>query len=221
MATAATTEGYVNGEQKKVSKRIKMGVMSGVLAGTLCIAGVAAYLTDTESVTNNLNLDTNFAITLTEPSFVADDAKDLAPTQTVAKDPTITNSGTVDGYVAVQVKVPVFDGKMINAEGKIATVTDQDLFTYTVNTGWTQVGEPTVKDGFRTYTYVYSDVLSGAETATVFDDVTVVNLAEGIATTDTTIDIVAYGIQSQGFTSATDAYNAYVAQAAAGVEVGD
>lgn len=62
-------------------------------------------------------------------------------------------------------------------------------------------------------------MLSGSETATVFDDVTVVNLAEGIETTDTTIDIVAYGIQSQGFASATDAYNAYVAQAAAGLAV--
>ncbi len=217
MATA-TTNGYVNSEQKKVSNKIKMGVVSGVLAGCLAIGGVAAYLTDTESVTNNLNLDTNFAITLTEPSFVADDAKDLAPTQVVAKDPTITNSGTVDGYVAVQVKVPVFDGKMINADGKIATVTNQDLFTYEVNAGWTLYGTPTIEDGFKTYTYIYSDVLGGtAKTNAIFDSVKVVNFTEDPGLDDVNIDITAYAIQSHGFNSAEAAYEAYKTQSAAAV----
>lgn len=210
-----------NAENKKVSKRLKMGIVSGVLAGCLAIGGVAAYLTDTESVSNSLNLDTNFDITLTEPAFVADNAKDLAPMQMVAKDPTITNAGTVDAYGAMQVKVPVFSGKMINGEGKVVDVVDQDLFAFTVNTGWTEVGTATVADGFRTYTYVYDNVLADGETATLFDDVTLVNLAEGIETTDTTIDVTAYGIQAQGFTTATDAYAAYVAQAAAGVAVTD
>lgn len=205
--------------QNKMSNKIKAGLIGGTLAACLAIGGVAAYLTDTESITNNLSLDTNFSIELTEPGFVEADAQGLAPMQTVVKDPTITNDGTVKAYVAATVKVPVFSGKIIGTDGKITTVTDQDVFAYELNEGWSQVGNATVADGYRTYTYVYANALAADETAVVFDDVTVANLAEGISLTDTTIDVIGHGIQAEGHADATSAYNAYVAQNAAGVTV--
>ncbi len=198
-------------------KRIGAAAACGLLACTIGAGAAAAYLTGIATAENPFTLDANLKIELSEPSFSAAAAKDLKPLQSVAKDPTITNTGSVTAYVAADVKVPVFSGSAIK-DGTIAELTDADLFSYTVNNGWKQIGEAQLADGFRTYRYVYdAELAAGAKTPSVFDAVTVANLTEDVGISETTIDITAHAIQSEGFANATDACSAYDAQARLGV----
>ncbi len=205
----------INQGRSTVPNKLKAGVICGVLACTLGVTSATAYLTATDSVSNPFSLGTNLSISLTEPAFAAENAKGVLPDQTVAKDPTVTNTGAVSAYIAADVKVPTFSGQaLVNGEAK--TLTDADLFTYALNEGWTKVGDAVTADGFRTYRYVFSDVVdAGKAAAPIFDEVTLANLTGDVGISETSIDITAYAIQSEGFTSATDALGAYDTQAQA------
>lgn len=196
-------------------KRIGAAITCGALACVLGAGTAAAYLTGAASMSNPFTLDTDLKIELTEPSFIADAAKGLKPLQSVSKDPTITNVGSVAAYVAADIKVPVFTGSAI-VDGSLTQAVDADLFTYAVNDDWKLVGVPTVQDGFRTYRYIYdAELTAGAQTPSVFNAVTLANLTEDIGISETTLDVTAYAIQSEGFANATEACSAYDTQACA------
>lgn len=200
-------------------KKIGAAAACGLLACTIGAGAAAAYLTGIATAENPFTLDTDLRIELAEPSFSPSAAKDLKPLQSVAKDPTITNTGSVPAYVAADVKVPVFSGSAIK-DGAVVDLTDADLFSYALNSGWKQIGEAKVADGFRTYRYVYdAELTAGAKTSSVFDAVTLANLTEDVGISETTIDITAHAIQSEGFTNATDACSAYDAQSGLSVTV--
>lgn len=90
-----------------------------------------------------------------------------------------------------------------------------ELFTYTVNEGWTEHGTPVVADGYTTHTYLYNTkVAASSQTAkAVFDDVTLINLveAQGVSGPDQ-IDVIGHGIQAEGLDTAAAAWTAYTAQ---------
>lgn len=200
----------------KHNKRLLAALVGCALALSLALGGALAYLTDTASVVNDLSLDTNLSISLSEPNWDPANATRMIPTKTIDKDPTITNDGTVDEWVFAKVSVPVFTGSVANEEGKSVDVVDNDLFFYTVNAGWTQQGEPTISDGFRTYCYVYDSPLSANQsTSSIFDEITTANLTRGLSMTDTQIIVEAFAMQKVGFETAQDAMAAYNAQAGA------
>ncbi len=201
--------------EKENNKKYVVAVIALLLIAALGIGVSFAYLVAQDSINNRFNLDTNLSISLTEPSFVEENAKNLVPAQVVAKDPTITNDGTVEAYVAATVKVPVFSGKYLDAANALKVAKDVDLFSYTLGNGWSEIGTPFVKDGFSTHTYVYADTLaSSASASPIFDSVTLANLTEDAGITDTSIDVTAYAIQSVGFETSQEAYEAYLAQTA-------
>lgn len=194
-------------------KRAGAAAACGALACALGVGTAAAYLTGFATTENPFTLDTDLKIELTEPSFTATAAKDVKPLQTVAKDPTIKNAGSVDAYVAIDVKVPVFTGGSL-IDGAAGQRKDADLFTYAVNEGWKQAGEAKLEDGFRTYRYVHEGVLAaGAATPSLFDGVTLANLTEDVGISQTSIDVTAHAIQAEGFASAEEACAAYDVQA--------
>ncbi len=200
-------------DEGKGKRRVAAAFVGGALALTLAMGGVLAYLTDTESVTNNLSLDTNLSIALTEPNWDPEAAKAMTPTMEIAKDPTITNDGTVDEYVFAKVQMPVFTGSVVGEDGKATAVTNMDLYAFTVGEGWTQIGEPTVADGVRTYTYQYSKTLAAGEAATpVFDKLITANLTSDVGITDNQVILDAFSIQKQGFDTPAAAWAAYNAQ---------
>lgn len=200
-------------------KRIGLAATCGTVACALGVGTAAAYLTGTSTTTSPFTLDTNLKITLTEPAFNANNAKALKPYQSVAKDPTVTNTGTVPAYIAVDIKVPVFNGKAFK-DGAVTSLTNEDLFGYSVNAGWTLVGTPKLEEGYRTYRYVYNNVLAAnASTSSVFDSVRLANLTEDVGIQQTNVDVTAYAIQAEGFTSAQDAAGAYDTQAHATAKV--
>lgn len=194
-------------------KRFAVGVASASLVAALAIGGALAYLTDSASIQNQFTLDTNLSIALEEANFDAEMASGLLPTQEVSKDPKVINNGTVDAYIAATVKLPVMDGKVLDKEGKIQEVTAFDLYSFDLGEGWVSYGEASVQDGFKTYTYLYSGFLAGGnETGPIFNKFEVANFIDDPGLENVNIDIEAYAIQSHGFDSAADAYEAYKMQ---------
>lgn len=133
-------------------------VVSLMLVAVVMVGATLAYLTSTtDKVTNTFTIG-NVNIKLEEPKWNPDDAENLEPGAEVAKDPTVTNTGANDAYIAMSV-----DGMTaMSAAG----------FSATVNEGWVLVDETgapvedwdgSLKSGY----YVY------AEGAVAKDDVTV------------------------------------------------
>lgn len=221
--TPMPIEGCESAAEKPDKRRRAGGAIIGcALACALAVGGALQFLTDHKTVTNDLALDTDLSIELTEPNWDPEAAKQMVPEKEVAKDPTIANDGTVSEYVFAKVKVPVFTGKVAGEDGKATDVVDADLFAFDANEGWTQIGTATVEGGFRTYTFAYDDPLAAGESAApVFSKVKTANLTTGLEITDTQIVVDAYAIQSLGFDTAGAAWAAYSAQEVAAASDSD
>lgn len=185
-------------------------VITCLLIAAMAVAGISAYFTATDSVTNNFDVQ-KVDVELTEPDFV--DNTPVTPNETVAKDPTVTNKGTADQFVFVSVEVPFENIITADLEGNQNAVADTELFTWNsssaegvinaapgaatgeVNAGWTLV-RTNVLDSTVEYIYAYGSATEmtvlapEATTATsLFDSVTLCNAIEGQGLDDTTVDI--------------------------------
>lgn len=188
-------------------------IACGALTALVAAGGALAYLTASDTATTEFSLNTDMAISLSEPAWKAEGAMNLAPTQTVAKDPRIANEGSIPIYAMAQVKVPVFTGNVADDAGGSQPVADADLFSYAVNAGWNRTGSPQLEEGFRTYTYVYDDAVQPqGSTVPVFDEVTLANLAAPTDLSSASITVTGFGIQTLGFTGPEAAWAAYCAQ---------
>ena len=202
----------------------------------LAVAGIFAYLTSTDTASNKFTVG-KVTIDLKEDSWddapdtdndgVPDFAENIVPNQTIAKDPKIKNTGENPAYVYLKVTVPVKKVVVANSDGTVSSRTpvDTELFTYTKKTGWTEIeserGE--VKDSSNnvtahTYVYYYNTALEkNAETTTLFDTVTFVNVIDNQvdAPGNYHVDVDAYAIQSNnlsGNPTIPAAYSIYVNQ---------
>lgn len=177
-------------------KNKKSIIAAMVLALVLVVGGVIAYFTDTDSATNEFTLG-NVEIELQEPSWVAANAEDIMPGDTVAKDPQIENTGSADAYMFLKITEPCYS--------------NSPIFDFTVNTGWEAVGTARTCSG-ATATTVYSYSTSGtmttvaanATTAKLFNNVTLKSTLDETAVSSFTngadIQVDAYGIQSENVT---------------------
>lgn len=150
----------------------KLTIAAIVLALVLLIGGLIAYFTDEKTTSNVFTLG-NVTITLTEPSWVAANGQNMSPGKTVAKDPTVTNTGSMPAYVFVEVKVPM-----------TTETQPREAFTYTVNNGWVEVGNASTSGGFTTHTYAYgtssamTSLAANASTPAVFSSVTLASVSD-------------------------------------------
>lgn len=194
--------------------RKKMILTSVVLLVIILIGGLLAYFTDTTEETTNVFTLGNVAITLTEPNWTSatNPGANIAPNKQVAKDPTITNTGTNDALVFMKVVVPYASVKKVGD----STATAQQLFTYTLKSGWSEVGTAETDTTNHTITHVYAygsttamTPLAKNATATVFDNVTMINVADtSIDNGDLTevslnIKVKAYAIQKETLETST------------------
>jgi len=76
----------------------------GVVAVFVLLGGTVAYLTDVEKGVNTITIG-NVHLALTEPSYT-DNSKVLSAGDSVVKNPILTNSGTKDEFVFIEVAVP-------------------------------------------------------------------------------------------------------------------
>lgn len=168
-------------EQSKIkklmkSKPAKAGV-SVALVGTLALAGIGAYFTGTDTVENKFDISAGLTdkITVVEENWdttdadtngIPDAAEHVVPLQTIAKDPVVKNESDVEAWLFCQIKVPTANVSVVGEDGTPEAAASHELFTYTVNEGWTESGTPVVADGYTTHTYLYNTkVAANSQTA--------------------------------------------------------
>lgn len=193
-------------------------LVAAMLVGVISIGGIMAYFTDTDSETNTFTVG-KVTIDQDEPNYPGNDTDkttNITPNEVIPKDPTITNTGINDAFVFMTVTVPCADVVTANQEGVKEAKGVKDLFSYTVNSGWVQVGNKLdVKSGGYTvahrYLYAWGDaskctaLTAGSKTKALFDNVTMINLIEGqtypdgspIETSTNNILIQSYAIQTE------------------------
>ena len=206
-------------------KKKKTLLAALVLLLIFVVGGAIAYFTDTDQKTNTFTIG-SVDITLTEDGWdaladsnsnnIPDDAEDMMPGETVTKDPVVNNISTKNpAYVFVKVEVPC---TTIVAPA----TTSEEIFTYTVNTGWTELSSEAVactSAGTASHVYYYgsNNTLSvlakaaNAQTPTstnpVFSTITLRNTLKGNEglTDQKQVVITGYGIQTEGLTNTTPA----------------
>ena len=197
--------------------RLKMVVLGGCTAA-IVVGGSLAYLTATDNVKNEFNVEAALTekITVIEPNWDPKNGVNIVPTQTVPKDPQMKNESDIPVYAIMQVSVPHAKVTTAAADGTPKASVAQDLFTYTVNSGWSEVGTGALASDGKHMVHTYlldSQLPAGATSKTVFDRVTLVNAIDGeLDGQKLAIDVNGYAIQAEGFSSASDAWNAYQKQ---------
>lgn len=179
----------------------KLLIMGGALACLAGVGGIMAYFTDTDAETNNFVIG-KIDIDLDEPNW--EEPENVLPNQTIVKDPNVKNVGNNPAFIFVEVDVPYANVVTAQANGTKNPAADTELFSYTVNSGWIEVGQPVKANGVVTHLYAYAanNAMTAldpdATTANVFDSVTFANVIEGqnLETTTQTINVRAYGIQT-------------------------
>ena len=193
------------------------------LAGILCLAsvgGVSAYLTDYEKVSNEFTVG-KVDIELKEPEWKPEENKKIEPSKVIHKDPQITNTGTNDAFVYMEVSIPMANVEAAAENGERLGKKVQELFYFEARDSWMQLSVQNTESR-RTYTYAYTKILKPQETSeALFDTVKFLNLIEGQLDGQTfEIPVRAYAIQTSYTGGSSDnlseqikaAYEKYVNQ---------
>lgn len=214
-------------------KSLLLGLTAVVIVAAIAVGGTLAYFTSADKADNTFTIG-SVAIKLFEHDVdkTADSTwvtkpyrgsetevnaitySGVYPGAILPKDPTIRNTGNNPAYVRMKVTIS-------NAsawKSKIAAGTDlTSIFGGYVNANWNRaaITEDTANDTI-TYVFNYTGILaSGGTTGALFTSVTIpsaFNNAEmsaiGGEEGQFTMDIKAEAIQSEGFSSASDAFSA-------------
>ena len=193
------------------------------LAGILCLAsvgGVSAYLTDYEKVSNEFTVG-KVDIELKEPEWKPEENKKIEPSKVIHKDPQITNTGTNDAFVYMEVSIPMANVEAAAENGERLGKKVQELFYFEAQDSWMQLSVQNTESR-RTYTYADTKILKPQETSeALFDTVKFLNLIEGQLDGQTfEIPVRAYAIQTSYTGGSSDnlseqikaAYEKYVNQ---------
>ena len=168
---------------KKLGKK-RIIILVIALISIIGLGSLYAYLTSTDHKTNVFTLG-SVKITLTESNWNPSNAQDTLPGDSISKDPKINNVGKNPAYVYIKVVNPIVE--LTNSTGP--------LFSYTVNSGWTQLAQEE-QCGYRATTYYYNTAVNpNASTTTLFNSVTI-NDYEGEMGEEQLLDVYGYGIQS-------------------------
>ena len=166
--------------RERISNR-KNVLIAGALIALMAIGSTFAYFVDRDSVTNNFTVG-DVEISVSEPNWKPDTGTDITPNKVMKKDPKITNEGANDAFVFMRVTVPRATVKTANDDGTLNAKANQDLFTFTSNSGWKLIKS---SNGTLSSEYVYAyaadkmTVLApGQTTATLFDTVKFINIIE-------------------------------------------
>lgn len=145
-----------------IRKNRKTLVIVCALAVVMLIGGISAYFTSTDSAENTWTVG-NVEIDLQEPDydqFNEEETNEMTPNKVIHKDPQICNTGANDAYVFMKVSVPKANVATADQNGEKQEASLQELFDYTINSGWVKVAEDTSATDSNTYVFAY-----GSETA--------------------------------------------------------
>ncbi len=189
----------------KKNKTKTMGLMA-LLIGTMSIGGIMAYFTDADTATNTFTVG-KISIDLQEPEWLP--PTEIVPKQEFEKDPLIKNDGSNDAFVFLKVIVPYANIVTANEDGSKNPAADTELFSFDVNTGWTElVSEKEKNTVNKTVTHLYAytgetastmaTLAVDASTPALFDYVRFANVVEDQMIESKSFDVVvdAFAIQT-------------------------
>lgn len=172
-------------------RKIVLLALAVCMVAILAVGGTLAYFTADDSATNTFTVG-NVKIDLTEPNWDeqgSKDAPEVYPTEPLAKDPTVTNTGANPCFVRISVT---------GWDCLIKAGLSENEITYRTDYVNGKLGENWVlhTDGF----FYYSKVLAVGETTdALFDQIVVpADLKNGDAETEFDIVVNAYAVQAQG-----------------------
>lgn len=190
-------------EKRKTRKNL---LVACAVAAIMLVGGASAFFTDTDSAENTWTVG-NVNIDLQEPNYDESDTTNITPNQELDKDPMVQNTGTNDAFIFVKFTIPKASVATANEDGTLNESQLQELFSYTINNGWSLVTSSESNSG---NTYVYAYAANGECTALASEDTTPVlftdgkitfkNIAEGQLDNSLTIPVFAYGIQTADIT---------------------
>lgn len=208
-----------------IMKNRKKLVVLAAMAAVMVIGGISAYFTSTDSAKNTWTVG-NVEIDLQEPEYDQHnetEAKEMTPNKVIHKDPKIQNTGENDTYVFLKVSIPKANVALADQDGKKQAASLQELFDYTVNSGWVKVAEDKSATDKNTYVFAYgtdtacTKLAKGEYTSVLFKNteaagmadagtvglITFKNVIEGQGLEGVTLHIPvdAYGIQTADLTS--------------------
>ena len=199
--------------------KVKIMTLEGILF-LASVGGVSAYLTDYEKVSNEFTVG-KVDIELKEPEWKPEENKKIEPSKVIHKDPQITNTGTNDAFVYMEVSIPMANVEAAAENGERLGKKVQELFYFEAKDSWMQLSVQNTESR-RTYTYAYTKILKPQETSeALFDTVKFLNLIEGQLDGQTfEIPVRAYAIQTSYTGGSSDnlseqikaAYEKYVNQ---------
>ena len=222
----------MNVKESNKKKNMKPILIAGAAVACLGIAGVSAYFTDSEKLTNTFTVG-KVDITPSEPSWPDENPpEDIVPNQEFPKDPKISNVGANPAYVFMQVKIPTANVKVADADGTVGTEALTELFTMQGlnTTDWCEIGSAfdyTDEDNhtFKVYTFAYGPNAAQAptileiddgvaesgndETPPLFTSVRFANVIEGqdlgvIEPNTLNVDVISYAIQTDWLSDTTN-----------------
>ncbi|MBR3276652.1 MAG: SipW-dependent-type signal peptide-containing protein [Eubacterium sp.] len=193
-----------------MKKTRKFAVMAAaVLAAVMAVGGITAYFSDADTAANTFTVG-KVSLDLQEPDW--EPPTDITPNETITKNPSVYNDGLNDEFVFVEVVMPYKNIITVNDDGTKKAAADTELFTYAVNSGWTEIAsEKDASAKTVTHRYVYGTstqctaLAKDARTPSLFDSVKFVNAIEDQGLEEASYDIVlnAYGIQTSNVNGGT------------------
>ena len=143
-----------------------------------------AYLTDKDEISNQFTVG-RVEIEGKEPNYTPDPGgktEDIIPTEEIAKDPQITNTGKNDAYVYMDVSIPIAKVITVDEQGKRqngGVAKETELFAMNqLSNRWTLMYQKRV-DNSMVYTYSYNEILAPEKTTVpLFESVTFANVVK-------------------------------------------
>ena len=189
----------------------KLLAIAAVVVAALIAGGVAAWLSDGDTATNEITTG-SVKIRLTEASWEGMTGRDVKPNAVLPKDPRITNIGSNPAYVFVRVEMAALpEGTRVHSGTSTADAgRGVPLFTTKAasglaydNANWTLVTR-SVANGRVTQVYAYAKnnamtpLYHGETTTAVFEKVRLANVVsmEPLKDVNPNIIVTAYGIQT-------------------------
>lgn len=158
-------------------KILLLGLTAAVGCSTFGLT--MAYMSDKDQTTNVITVG-DVTVDLTETNWKPETGVNILPRTEVAKNPEVTNTGSVDAWIFIKVRSP--KKNIITVDNKTKRkkpAADVELFSFTPNSKWELVSK-TDKGSEVEYVYGYKDIVKTKEkTQSLFDSVTMENYLEG------------------------------------------
>ncbi len=193
--------------------RKKLLAVAAVLFVAAMITGVAAWLSDSETQTDEI-VATDLSIVLNEANWRPENASDVHPEDVLPQNPTVTNTGTAPAYVFVEVRMSalrpgarvVDENSLLELQAPTPLYTTRSRGRAFDSDNWQLLIGPLYDSAQNTVTYVYAygkgasmtPLMPGAVTPAVFDAVQLANVIrrDDVVGLDANVYVHAYAIQA-------------------------